>query len=404
MTSKLKVNLINDSGDNNIITSDGSGDVTCKVSDLGVNQTTLTAKLEVNQDVHDGITAQFTNSNSGNSGSEVYLIKDSSSPADSDNIGTFKFLANDDGGSQKNFAQIQAVTEDATASSSDGSLRFSSRSNNSIAERMRIGTSGMIMIGNTDGDAINSNGVNITQTPQLNIARSGGDCANLCRNSNDGVIVNFVQAGSTEGTISVSGSTVSYNGFTGTHWSRLSDNSKPTILKGTILESLDEMMDWYQVQFDVAYTDAEGNQITITRKESYALGDGESVGDVITYTYKGNDYQATIIKEADVKHSKCKISDTVDAKNVYGVFQAWDNDDDNVNDMYIAQTGTFIVRLHSSVTTLNKGDLIQSNGDGTGKVQSDDIIRASTVAKVLSTTKIETYADGSYTVPCSLHC
>ena len=43
-----------------------------------------------------------------------------------------------------------------------------------------------------------------------------------------------------------------------------------------------------------------------------------------------------------------------------------------------------------------KGDLIQSKGDGTGKVQADDIIRASTVAKVLSTTKIETYSDGSY--------
>ena len=28
MTSKLKVNLINDSGDNNLITSDGSGSVT----------------------------------------------------------------------------------------------------------------------------------------------------------------------------------------------------------------------------------------------------------------------------------------------------------------------------------------------------------------------------------------
>ena len=78
---------------------------------------------------------------------------------------------------------------------------------------------------------------------------------------------------------------------------------------------------------------------------------------------------------------------------------AWDNDDDTVNDMYMAQTRTFVVRLNSSVTILNKGDLIQSNGDGTGKVQSDDIIRASTVAKVLSTTKIETYTDGSYIVP-----
>jgi N-acyl-D-aspartate/D-glutamate deacylase len=82
----------------------------------------------------------------------------------------------------------------------------------------------------------------------------------------------------------------------------------------------------------------------------------------------------------------------------------WDDEDDNVNDMHVAQTGTFVVRLNSSVTTLNKGDLIQSNGDGTGKVQADDIMRASTVAKVLSTTKIETYSDGSYIVPCSLHC
>ena len=82
---------------------------------------------------------------------------------------------------------------------------------------------------------------------------------------------------------------------------------------------------------------------------------------------------------------------------------AWDNDDDTVNDMYVAQTGTFVVRMNSA-ETVSKGDLIQSNGDGTGKVQADDLLRASTVAKVLSTTKIETYDDGSYIVPCSLHC
>ena len=48
--------------------------------------------------------------------------------------------------------------------------------------------------------------------------------------------------------------------------------------------------------------------------------------------------------------------------------------------------------------------LIQSKGDGTGKAQADDIMRSSTVAKVLSTTKIETYSDGSYIVPCMYHC
>ena len=50
------------------------------------------------------------------------------------------------------------------------------------------------------------------------------------------------------------------------------------------------------------------------------------------------------------------------------------------------------------------GDLLQSNGDGTAKVQADDMIRASTFAKVLSNTVIDTYEDGSFIVPCSLMC
>ena len=71
--------------------------------------------------------------------------------------------------------------------------------------------------------------------------------------------------------------------------------------------------------------------------------------------------------------------------------------------MNIAQVGTFIVRVNED-EVVEAGDLLVSNGDGTAKVQDDDIIRSKTVAKVNSTIKIETYADGSYTVPCTLHC
>jgi len=272
------------------------------------------------------------------------------------------------------------------------------------SERMRIDSSGNLLVGTTSFPSASVTGLGLQGTSNYAyFARSGAGVLNVDRHTNDGTIVDIRQDGTAEGTISVSGATVAYNGFTGTHWSRLSDNSKPTILKGTILESLDEMMDWYQVQFDITETDDEGNETTRTEKQSYALGDGESVGDVITYNYEGADYQATIIQEDDIKHTKSKISDTVDAKNVYGVFVNWDNDDDTVNDMYVAQTGSYVIRINGS-ETVSKGDLIQSNGDGTGKVQADDLLRASTVAKVLSTTKIETYEDGSYIVPCSLHC
>jgi hypothetical protein len=276
-------------------------------------------------------------------------------------------------------------------------------SNNSMtfdtagSEAMRIDSSQQLLVGKTtsSGSVVGA----MLGPGYLTATRSASTPITVNRLTNDGTLIRFEQANILEGSISVSGATVTYGGFTGTHWSRLSDNSKPTILKGTILESLDEMMDWYQVQFDII--DEEGN--TITHKESYALGDGENVGDVITYTYEGTDYQATIIQEGDVKHTKSKISDTVDAKNVYGVFVDWDNDDDTVNDMYVAQTGSYVIRINGS-ETVSKGDLIQSNGDGTGKVQSDDIIRASTVAKVISSTIIETYDDGSYIVPCTLHC
>ena len=44
MTSKLKVNLINDSGDNNIITSDGSGVITS--SKFKIGQVVSTTKTD----------------------------------------------------------------------------------------------------------------------------------------------------------------------------------------------------------------------------------------------------------------------------------------------------------------------------------------------------------------------
>ena len=56
--------------------------------------------------------------------------------------------------------------------------------------------------------------------------------------TNSGQHINFSSNGSDKGNISESGGTVSYNAFTGSHWGRLSDNSKPTILKGTVLEMI----------------------------------------------------------------------------------------------------------------------------------------------------------------------
>jgi hypothetical protein len=278
------------------------------------------------------------------------------------------------------------------------------RSNNS--ERMRIDNSGNVFIGKTSsngaivGCELLPNGTGL-------FTRDSNIPLYINRNTTDGVLVSLRQGNVQEGTIQVSGSTVSFVGFTGTHWSRFIDNSTPNILRGTVLESLDEMCDWYNLEFDVTTTtqDEDGNDVTntVTEKVPHVLADGQSVGDVITYNHEETDVQATIVKEGDVKHMMSKVSDNSDAKNVYGVFIDYDNDGEGYNDFYVASVGSFVVRIKAN-ETIAKGDLLQSNGDGTAKVQIDDNIKSSSFAKVLSTTVIKTYEDGSYLVPCSLMC
>ena len=286
------------------------------------------------------------------------------------------------------------------------------RQNNT--ERMRIDVNG--------GVSLHANGVNIvgsSDTGGFFFANGAYFAASVIndtvayfnRVSSDGDVIAIRHNGTSEGTISISGTTVSYNAFSGSHWSRFTDNSKPTILKGTIIETIDEMCDWYQAKFTIPATtkkDDEGNEIQDapeqTMKDSIALPSGKKVGDTISHTYKGVTYDdVVIIKEDDNKHTKCKISDTADSKRVYGVFADWDNDDDTVNDMYVTAVGTHVVRINGSIT-VSAGDLLASNGDGTAKVQNDDIIRSKTIGKVLTNIKQETYSDDSYTVPCALYC
>ena len=275
------------------------------------------------------------------------------------------------------------------------------------SERFRIDGDGGVSIhtlginpvsqsGNTD-----AGGTFFANASYVAFARIGGVVSYFNRQHSDGNIIGIRQDGGDEGFISVSGSTVSYGSFSGAHWSRLTDNSKPTILRGTIIETIDEMCDWYQVKITIPKTE-DSNERTI--KDSIALPEGKKVGDTISHTYEDVTYDdAVIIKENDNKHTKCKISDIADSTRVYGVYTSWDNDDDTVNDMHVTACGTHVVRINKDVT-VTAGDLLSSNGDGTAKVQDDDIIRSKTIGKVLTNIKQETYSDGSYTVPCALYC
>jgi hypothetical protein len=223
-------------------------------------------------------------------------------------------------------------------------------------EKMRIDSSGNLLVGKTGSDA-GSVGVELRPDGIATFTRSGNSVLYVNRLVSDGTLVEFAQATTIEGTISVSGTTVSYNGGHLSRYAQTATVKDESLVKGTVLSNLDEMN---------VYTDSEGNPV------------------------------------ANEQLNKVKVSDVEGDANVAGVFVNWSHDDaHDVDEINMAMTGDMIIRIAQG-TTVQRGDLLMSAGDGTAKPQGDDIVRSKTVAKVTSTHVTCTYADGSFCVPCVL--
>ena len=219
------------------------------------------------------------------------------------------------------------------------------RNGSGSTERARITSDGNLCVGATSSGG-----------HRLWVELSGGAPLGVNRIT-DGNLVVFYESGTLEGTISVSGTTVSYNGGHLSRWAQMPGTKDDTLVKGTVMSNLDEMN---------VYTDAEGNPV-----ENEQL-------------------------------NKVKVSDVEGDVNVAGVFVNWDYDEAHqVDEINMAMTGDMIIRIAQGVA-VQKGDLLMSAGDGTAKPQGDDIVRSKTVAKVTSNHVTCTYADGSYCVPCVL--
>jgi len=250
-------------------------------------------------------------------------------------------------------------------------------------ERMRIDGYGNVMFRTTNNAPSTNNVEGHAIGATAEFSRSGSNPVDINRVV-DGSLIIFRGQGNSEGSISVSGSTVSYNGGHLARWSQLADGSKDTsLLKGTVLTNLDQMAVWSHDAVAATYYE-EGDE----------LPEGVSVGDEKT--------PAVDAYTEDNEQLNCMAVSSVEGDpNVAGVFVNWDEDDDQFNDMNIAMTGDMIIRIAQG-TTVQRGDLLMSAGDGTAKPQGDDIVRSKTIAKVISTHVTCTYGDGSYCVPCVL--
>ena len=298
----------------------------------------------------------------------------------SDAKGLINYKTNADNGASFTPVVFGGITVDPSSSTRTGAfcvyVANTDNADVSSDERLRVDRFGNLLVGssNSSSDEV---GARLKSGGRGDFTVSGGSCSIMNRKASDGAILFFQQENSTEGSISVSGSTVSLVGGHLSRWSRLLNNSKDeTIVKGTVMTNLDEMVEWKHEK-ELWTKDDE-------------LPDGVSIGDVKKDAYIEDNEQL----------NKMAVSSVEGDVNVAGVFVNWDNDDD-WNDMNVAMTGDMVIRIAKG-TTIARGDLLMSSGDGTAKPQGDDIVRSKTIAKVTSTNKSHTYDDGTYLVPCVL--
>lgn len=211
---------------------------------------------------------------------------------------------------------------------------------------------------------------------------STGTCNVILNRSTNGNLIDFQVNNVTKGNISVNGEIVSYNTFTGGHWSQLETSNQPYIPLGTVMSSIDQYAEW---KLDTWYGDSN-----IYHQMSY-FGPC-NVGYIY---YDSNQYLHTILQEDNTYLCKCEISHVYQDKRVYGVFSHWDSD----GDMVIHSVGTSSIRVTGPC---QGGDLLMSKGDGTAIPQEDDLIRSYTIGKV--TIGTWTSNDTIHLVPCVLYC
>jgi len=312
-----------------------------------------TASMQLTENTNDAQSSYFTFAKSRGTAIGGNTVVQSG-----DNLGQIRFAGTDGSGPVSSASIAAQVDGTPGANDMPGRLVFSTTVDgaSSPTERMRITNSGAVLFTKTVRD-FTTEGIVLAQGAtsgtDTSFVTNGGTVVTFSRGTNDGTIISLRQDGTEEGTISVSGTTISYNGAHLSRWSQLPGGAtREEILRGTVLSNLDEMCGW---------GDEDNEQL-----------------------------------------NRMKVSDVEGDKNVSGVFQAWDDDDDTyTDDFYCAMTGDFIIRIAEGVT-VERGDLLMSAGDGTAKPQDDDIIRSKTVAKVTSTHVTCTYEDGSYCVPCVL--
>ena len=137
------------------------------------------------------VNTRLVNTNDDANGVKLILQKDSSSPADNDELGEIAFLGQDDGGNANTFAAIRVFADDVSNASEDGIMTFSTAKAGSFTEHMRIQPTGRMGIGVTDPNTELEIGsaqpnIRLRDTDNNNYARIGGSAGDLILEADGG--------------------------------------------------------------------------------------------------------------------------------------------------------------------------------------------------------------------------
>ena len=263
------------------------------------------------------------------------------------------------------------------------------------SRRVEIDGSGHFMFATTDSSLYNNgasgnagimfDGALASGNTPMQIAGESAASIVANRMTNDGAILTFMQNGTEEGSVSVSGSTIAYNAFAGCHPAQWSSEQE-TPARGSVISSANVLAEWRKENLYDALTD-----------KHLKVLDGRTTEDIGTRVNNTDAVPATyslVELYNNIRLPKVKLSDESGDKSVYGVF---DRIDQETNNVMVMALGAFVSLVTGACAS---GDLLESNGDGTAKVQSDDVIRSSTLGKV--TVGKDDAAVGL--VPCVLYC
>lgn len=251
-----------------------------------------------------------------------------------------------------------------------------------------VGTNGIawiaslgVTVGKASHDDAATAGVEIRAGGSAFLARVSSPLITVNRLTDDGQLIVFQQAGATEGDITVSGTTVSLTGAHLARWSQWETDDAPFVYRGSVLTNLDAMCGWG--------------------------------------------------KEDNEQLNRMAISSVAGDRNVAGVFDRYDTDDQTFkNDFYCAQQGDFVIRIGAG-DMVYQGALLESAGNGCARVQTaPDLpaphdfgdwqswanatrdalmeefrhtVGARTLGKVTSSFVSAQYKDGSYAVPAVVY-